>query len=122
MWVPDPSGDHLTLLGGWSQAASELLEFASTSRQFTFYPDAGLPGRIGKAASLLGFRAWPTIATSCATRWPARQVSPAGLAFRRWLAIQTVAVLVIFSREARERDADLLRADAQSWRSDWTVH
>jgi len=109
MWVPDHNGDHLTLLDCWSQEASELLEFAFASRQFTFYPDAGLPGRIWKSRQ----PAWiPNLAndSNFLRASLARTAGfTSGFGFPALVGDQTVAVLVIFSREARERDEDLLR-------------
>jgi len=109
MWVPDRKGEHLTLFGCWSQAASELLEFASTSRRFKFYPGAGLPGRIWKSRQ----PAWiPSLANdNNFLRASLARTSgfTSGFGFPALVGDHIVAVVAIFSREARERDEDLLR-------------
>ena len=106
--MPDHGGDHLTLLGCWSQAASELSEFARqppieirsrwrAARQHLARP-AGLDSEPGQR-----WRLPPRLAGS-------RMAGlTSGFGFPALVAGHTVAVVAIFSREARERDEDLLR-------------
>jgi PAS domain S-box-containing protein len=109
VWVPDHQTGQLIMLDCWSQASDELMEFASASRQFTFYPDVGLPGRIWKSCRA----SWIThlVNDSDFQRPSLAQAAglTSGFGFPALVADRTVAILVFFSREVRERDEDLLR-------------
>ena len=109
IWQVDSEANHLSYLESWNQPSRELVEFASASRQFTFPPDVGLPGRVWKSRQ----PAWISdVANDC--NFPrASLVQRAGLhsgfGFPALLGDETLGVMVFFSREVREPDEDLLR-------------
>jgi PAS domain S-box-containing protein len=109
IWLVDREADHLTFLESWSQPSRELSEFASASRQFTFPPGVGLPGRVWKSRQ-------PTWITDIVIHSDFPRASLAqrtglhsGLGFPALLGDEVIGVMALFSREVREPDEDLIR-------------
>src|SRR5262245_54920579 len=108
IWQVDREADHLTFLESWSQPSRELAEFASASRQFTFLPGDGLPGRVWKSRQPV----W--ITDVAGGSFPRASLARRaglhnGVGFPALLGDETLGVMVFFSRDVREPDEGLLQ-------------
>jgi PAS domain S-box-containing protein len=109
IWQMDREASLLTCREIWHPPSSELAEFASASRGFTFPPGVGLPGRVWKncqpawIADILSDGNFPR--ASLAAKVGLRSA----LGFPILFGGEALGVIVLISREARKPDEDLLQ-------------
>ncbi|MCI0700434.1 MAG: response regulator [Planctomycetia bacterium] len=109
MWRVDPRNGSLRCSDLWHDPTSNLTEFAELSRQLSFAPGSGLPGRVWAS----GEPAWiPDVTRD--PNFPRAPVAQrvglrAGIAFPITVGGETLGVMEFFSREVQESDEDLLR-------------
>jgi PAS domain S-box-containing protein len=108
IWVIDPRHEHLRCVDTWVAPLSKVSEFVELSRETTFEPGAGLPGRVWSSGE-------PTWIADVALddNFPrglaaAREGLHGALAFPILLGGEVLGVLEFFSKEIREPDHDLL--------------
>src|SRR5262249_24131985 len=108
MWRVDPRDGGLRCSDLWHDPASGGSEFAELSRQLTFPPGVGLPGRVWAE----GKPVWIPDVTRAANFPRAPAAARAGLhaafAFPITVGGETLGVIEFFSREIQEPDDDLL--------------
>lgn len=108
-WIPNSEGTFLECSTEWYSAVPGLEKFYTKSREFTFLPGKGLPGRVW----LSGQPEWVTNVTLDANFPRAKIALEAGL--KAGLAIpvlsrkKIIAVIAFFMFEARAEDAQLIR-------------
>ncbi|HKB37115.1 MAG TPA: PAS domain S-box protein, partial [Gemmataceae bacterium] len=108
VWVVDRPALVLRCVGFWHTVAVPAVAFEETSRQMTFAPGVGLPGRVWAAAK----PAWiPDVAQDAS--FPRREVAlreglHGAFGFPALLGKEVVGVVEFFSHEVREPDEDLL--------------
>ena len=109
MWRVDPQTNLLTCRETWHSPSEDLAGFASASREFSFSPGSGLPGRVWKSGS----PAWISDLTVDSNFLRTPLTTKAGLhsafALPIVLADETVGIMVFFSHEIREADENLLQ-------------
>ena len=109
MWRVDPQTNLLTCRETWHSPSEDLAGFASASREFSFSPGSGLPGRVWKSGS----PAWISDLTVDSNFLRTPLTTKAGLhsafAFPIVLADETLGIMVFFSHEIREADENLLQ-------------
>jgi PAS domain S-box-containing protein len=107
-WLLDPHADTLRCLGLWHPPAVQVEEFKEKCRTNAFSPGVGLPGRVWAS----GEPAWirDTTADLNFPRAPvaARDGLQTAFACPILLGSEVLGVIEIFSREVRDRDAELL--------------
>jgi PAS domain S-box-containing protein len=109
LWNVDADGAMLHCVATWHLPALDLTPFETTSRNTTFIPEVGLPGRVWA----LGVPVWVPDVVSDANFPRAAVARTMGLhgAFALPILVRgrVVGVMEFFSRDIREPDADLLR-------------
>jgi PAS domain S-box-containing protein len=107
-WRVDAPAGVLRCLDVWQEASVRAAEFLETSRQATFGPGVGLPGRVWRT----GRPAWiaDVFADTNFPRSPLAQAEGVHGAFAGPILAgsEVVGVIEFFSRDVREPDADLL--------------
>lgn len=104
LWDMDREANVLRCVDCWYGASAECAEFASVSRDFTFSPGVGLPGRVwvsGKPAWIINVHAdtnFPRLATAL------KAGLHGAIGFPILFGDQILGVLDFFSREARQPD------------------
>lgn len=109
MWRVDPLKAALRCSDLWHDPTSGVTAFAKQSRQFTFAPGVGLPGRVwatGKPAWIPDIARDPSVPQSLASPQDGLH---AGFAFPITFGGETLGVMEFFSRDIQESDDDLLR-------------
>jgi PAS domain S-box-containing protein len=109
VWSIDPAPGVLTCVGTWQTRADEFSEFDVVSRQQTFSPGVGLPGRVWQQ----GVPCWiPDVQQD--PNFPRARVAAnerlhAAVGFPIVMAGETLGVMEFFSDEIRQPDEELLR-------------
>jgi len=110
VWYVDGTANLLRCIETWSTAATpQFAEFDALSRQTTFAPGIGLPGRVWSS----GQPAWlPDVVHD--SNFPRIEVAArvglhASFGFPIVLGSETLGVMEFFSRETRQPDEDLLK-------------
>ncbi|MGB7951173.1 MAG: MASE1 domain-containing protein, partial [Candidatus Binatia bacterium] len=108
IWEVDRFSDQLTCLDFWSLPSANVAEFEAITRQGTFPPGVGLPGRVWST----GKPSWIIDVTGDSNfpRAPlaAKDGIRTGIGFPIKLAAEVVGVMECFSREIREPDQEFL--------------
>jgi formate hydrogenlyase transcriptional activator len=109
LWQVNRETNVLSCVEKWHLPVTSLTEFASASGQLTFPLGSGLPGRVwesGKPVCIPDVTVDPNfLRASAATTAGLR----GALGFPILLGDETVGVIVLFTREVREADKDLLQ-------------
>ncbi|MDZ4804101.1 MAG: response regulator [Candidatus Eisenbacteria bacterium] len=109
LWMADSNVNVLRCVETWQSSAVVLDEFQTLSRQFTFAPGVGLPGRVWKT----GRAAWVTDVVNDDNFPRARAADRAGLHGAICLPIyrlgDLIGVMEFFSSRAVDPDEGLLR-------------
>ena len=109
IWQVDHETNLLTCCETWHPPSKDLARFAAASRQFTFSPGVGLPGRVWTS----GRPAWIYDLAADRNFLRTSLTMEAGLhsafAFPIVLGDETLGIMVFFSHENREPDEDLLQ-------------
>lgn len=108
LWEADPQAGLLQCVDVWHMEMKDAAEFERHSKEITFLPGVGLPGRVLASGEPL----WITDLAVDAN-FPRMQVAVkeglrSGFGFPILLGNEVLGVLEFFSRERREHDADLL--------------
>lgn len=108
VWLLDPSSELLRCEHTWSRPLLQAREFERATREISFPPGVGLPGRVWES----GEPAWITDVTVDPNFPRAPFAEPAGLhsafAFPILRSGEVLGVLEFFTREFREPDEALL--------------
>jgi PAS domain S-box-containing protein len=108
IWEAEPQGQVLRCVEVWHTPVLEAAEFATATRQHTFLPGTGLPGRVCASAQ----PAWVADVVSDANFPRAPFADKAGLhaafGFPILCGGAVLGVMEFFTREFREPDPDLL--------------
>ena len=108
LWEVDPTRTVLRCVGTWQDAGEQFDAFAGASRETTFAPGVGLPGRVWSA----GEPAWIVDVLEDPNFPRARIAEHVGLRTAVALPIRSASVVLgvmeFFSREVRQPDAELL--------------
>ncbi len=111
LWRVDRAANVLRYVEGWQSPSAAVEEFKSISRQSTFSPGVGLPGRVWSTAQ----PHWIADVTDAATddNFPratvaAREGLHAALGFPIKLGGEVLGVMEFFSRSIQQPDNDLL--------------
>src|SRR6266481_1066255 len=109
IWQVNRETNVLTYVEKWHLPVTPLIEFASASLKFTFPSGVGLPGRVWesrKPVCIPDVTVDPSfLRASAATTAGLR----GALGFPILLGDETLGVIVVFTREVREADKDLLQ-------------
>jgi PAS domain S-box-containing protein len=109
VWSIDATEGVLRCVGTWRTRAAEVSDFDALSRERTFSPGIGLPGRVWNS----GVPCWiPDVQQD--SNFPRSQVAAkegihAGVGFPIVLAREILGVMEFFSDEIRQPDEELLR-------------
>ena len=109
VWSIDSAPGLLTCVGSWQTRADEFSEFDVVSRQQTFSPGEGLPGRVwqqGVACWIPDVQQDPNFPRA---RVAAKERLHAAVGFPIVMAGETLGVMEFFSNEIRQPDEELLR-------------
>ena len=109
MWRVDPQTNLLTCRETWHSPSEDLAGFASASREFSFSPGSGLPGRVWKSGSPAWISALTVDSNFLRTPLTTKAGLHSGFALPIVLADETVGIMVFFSHEIREADENLLQ-------------
>lgn len=108
LWLVDLDANVLRHAASWHSPALDCAEFTAFSRQLTFSPGVGIPGRVWASGDPM----WVPDVTeeSCFQRAPVtrRLGLRAACAFPIRCRKRVVAVAAFFGRQMRQPDADLL--------------
>jgi len=111
LWTVDRAANVLRYVEGWQAPSAAVEEFKSISRQTTFSPGVGLPGRVWSTAQ----PHWIADVTDAATddnfpraRVAAKEGLHAALGFPIVLGGEVLGVMEFFSRSIQQPDHDLL--------------
>ncbi|MCW5978938.1 MAG: response regulator [Bryobacteraceae bacterium] len=109
LWTMEKAGGSLRFVACWHASAKPAPDFEAVSRETTFQPGAGLPGRVWAS----GQPAWIADVTRDPNfpRAPvaAREGLRSAFAFPIRLGDEVLGVMEFFSREIREPDPGLLQ-------------
>jgi PAS domain S-box-containing protein len=108
LWRVDPEAEALRCIELWRKASIEVPEFERVSRESTFGPGLGLPGRAW--SSLQPEYVPDVVSDENFPRGPIakREGLHAALAFPILLGQEAIGVIEFFSREIRQPDQELL--------------
>jgi PAS domain S-box-containing protein len=109
LWRLDREADALRCVELWHKASIEVPEFERVSRDFTFVPGLGLPGRVW--SSLEPKYIPDVVSDEKFPRGPTaqREGLHAAFAFPILLGGEVLGVIEFFSREIRQPDQELLK-------------
>src|SRR5262249_9451417 len=109
LWRTDREAGALRCVELWHKATIEIPEFERVSRDFTFVPGSGLPGRVW--SSLEPQYISDGVADGNLRRGPVaqREGLHAAFAFPILLGREVLGVIEFFSREIRQPDKELLK-------------
>ena len=108
LWRVDPDAEALHCVELWHKASIEVPEFERASREFTFVPSLGLPGRVW---SSLEPKYIPDVVSD--ENFPRASIAEreglhAAFGFPILLGGEVLGVIEFFSREIRQPDQELL--------------
>jgi PAS domain S-box-containing protein len=108
LWRVDPEAEALRCVEHWHKASIEVLEFERASRECTFAPGVGLPGRVW--SSLEPLYVPDVVPDENFPRAPiaAREGLHAAFGFPILLGGEVLGVIEFFNREIRQPDQELL--------------
>jgi PAS domain S-box-containing protein len=109
LWRVDREAETLRCVDLWRKASIEVLEFERVSRDFTFVPGVGLPGRVW--SSLEPEYISDVVSDENFPRGPVaqREGLHAGFGFPILLGGEVLGVIEFFSREIKQPDQELLK-------------
>jgi PAS domain S-box-containing protein len=109
LWRVDRETETLRCVGLWHKASIEILDFERVSRDFTFVPGLGLPGRVWSGREPVYIS--DLVPDENFPRGPIaqREGLRAGCGFPILLGGEVVGVVEFFSREIRQPDQELLK-------------
>ncbi len=108
MWLVDPEADVLCCSDLWHAPSSQVDEFVATSREITFAPSVGLPGRVwvsGQPAWIRDVVRDPNFPRASVA---AREGLRGAFAFPIVVGSDTLGVIEVFRGEIQKPDEDLL--------------
>jgi PAS domain S-box-containing protein len=108
MWAPDAEGNLLRCLKVWHAPAAKVDQFASVSREYTFAPGVGLPGRVWKSLKPAWIADVSTDDNFPRAPFAVAQGLRAAFAFPLLFGENFLGVMEFFSHEIREPDDALL--------------
>jgi PAS domain S-box-containing protein len=108
LWRADPEAEALRCIELWHKASIEVPEFERASREFTFVPGLGLPGRVW--SSLEPEYVPDVVLDENFPRGPIaeREGLHAAFGFPILLGGEVLGVIEFFSREIRQPDQEML--------------
>ena len=110
LWEADPQDGLLRCVDVWHMDMQDAAEFERHSKNITFLPGVGLPGRVlvsGEPLWITDLAADPNFPRM---HMAAKEGLRSGFGFPILLGSEVLGVLEFFSRESREHDPDLLAA------------
>ncbi len=108
IWRVDGETKLLTLVKAWHLPSGNLGEFASASRQFTFPPGVGLPGRVYESRKPIWIRNLAEDGNFPRLSLATKADLHSGFGFPILLGEETLGVMEFFDREVREPDREVL--------------
>jgi PAS domain S-box-containing protein len=108
LWRVDAAAGHLHCVETWHPPAVSFPRFEKASREATFAPGIGLPGRVWATGKPLWIPDVPHDANFPRAPIAAREGLRGAIGFPILLGTQVLGVLEFFSREVRQPDDDLL--------------
>jgi PAS domain S-box-containing protein len=112
VWTVDPQARVLRCLDVWASPATRVPEFEAITRQSTFEPGMGLPGRIWASGQATWITDVPTDPNFPRGPVAQREGLRGAFGFPIRLGANVLGVIEFFSHEIREPDADLLETAA----------
>ena len=109
VWGVDLKTNVLRLIETWQAPASQFAEFGAASRQITFAPGAGLPGRVWSTGQPVWIPDVVEDANFPRAQIAAREGLHSSFGFPIVFGSETTGVMEFFSSEIRQPDEDLLK-------------